>query len=153
MTDFGIDVSHHNQVNDWNAVRGNNITFASMKLTQSTVLVDPMAEKLVKGARNAGIKVGGYHFASTADVSAQVDHFAGRLARGRGTHHAGQRRTGAFVLTESVAGEPGLRHGRGQAWNRIAGAGQETKTRDHGRPARVPDETSCADGVSRSHVG
>ena len=79
MTDFGIDVSHHNRVDDWHAVRGNNITFASIKLTESTGFVDNAAAGHADRARAAGIQVGGYHFARNTDVGAQVRHFADRL--------------------------------------------------------------------------
>lgn len=79
MTDFGIDISHHNQVKDWHAVHGNNITFVSVKLTESTGFTDPAAGEHVNGARGAGIHAGGYHFARNADVATQVDHFAANL--------------------------------------------------------------------------
>lgn len=79
MTVFGIDVSHHNQVNDWHAVRGNNISFVSVKLTDSTNFVDPAASGHVSGARGAGIHVGGYHFARQADIETQVEKFAASL--------------------------------------------------------------------------
>lgn len=83
MTDFGIDVSHHNRVNDWQAVRGNNITYACIKLTESTNFVDNVAKSHADRARAAGIRVGGYHFARNTDVAAQVRHFSAHLkARG-----------------------------------------------------------------------
>jgi GH25 family lysozyme M1 (1,4-beta-N-acetylmuramidase) len=79
VTDFGIDVSHWNWVKNWNAVGGNNISYVSVKLTQSTQFTDPDADEHVAGARAAGIHVGGYHFADNTDVAAQVRHFADRL--------------------------------------------------------------------------
>ena len=79
MTDFGIDISHFNQVNDWNAVRGNNITFASVKVTESTDFLDHAATAHVNGARGAGIHVGGYHFARPGRIAEQVQHFAANL--------------------------------------------------------------------------
>lgn len=83
MTDFGIDVSHHNRVDNWKAVRGNNITYACIKLTESTGFVDDAAAGHAKGARAAGIHVGGYHFAKLGDIAGQVRHFAAHLkARG-----------------------------------------------------------------------
>jgi GH25 family lysozyme M1 (1,4-beta-N-acetylmuramidase) len=77
--EFGIDVSHHNVVNDWHEVRGNNITFASVKLTDGAEFVDPQARHHVPGARDAGIRVGGYHFARKGDVGTQVDQFFKQL--------------------------------------------------------------------------
>lgn len=83
MTDFGIDASHHNRVNDWKAVHGNNITFAWLKLTESTDFVDNAAKSHADQARSAGIRVGGYHFARNTGIDAQVRHFAKHLkARG-----------------------------------------------------------------------
>lgn len=79
MTVFGIDVSHHNTVADWHAVHGNNISFVSVKLTESTTFVDPAAAGHVAGARGAGIHVGGYHFARDTDVDAQVEKFTASL--------------------------------------------------------------------------
>ncbi|MBM7771718.1 GH25 family lysozyme M1 (1,4-beta-N-acetylmuramidase) [Actinokineospora baliensis] len=81
MTDYGIDVSRYNTVNDWRAVRGNNITYASVKLTESTDWVDASGPSHVAGARSAGIAVGGYHFARATNVQDQVDHFTAHLRR------------------------------------------------------------------------
>ena len=77
--DFGIDVSHHNKVDDWHAVRGNNITFTSVKLTDGVDFVDGQAPAHVSGARDAGIRVGGYHFARKEDIGTQVGLFAEQL--------------------------------------------------------------------------
>jgi GH25 family lysozyme M1 (1,4-beta-N-acetylmuramidase) len=79
VTDFGIDLSHHNSVDDWAAVRGNDITFVSVKLTESTGFVDQGAAGHVDGARGAAIRAGGYHFARSTSVAAQVAHFADRI--------------------------------------------------------------------------
>jgi GH25 family lysozyme M1 (1,4-beta-N-acetylmuramidase) len=73
--EFGIDVSHHNEVKDWHKVRENNITFASVKVTDGTEFVDPQARHHVPGARAAGIRTGGYHFARKGDIDAQVALF------------------------------------------------------------------------------
>ncbi|TCO47291.1 LysM peptidoglycan-binding domain-containing protein [Actinocrispum wychmicini] len=89
MTDYGIDLSHHNTVDDWNAVRGNNITYASIKLTQSTDFVDWAAGNHVAGARSVGIRPGGYHYATgLGDVDAQADRFTDNL-RAHGLLDAG----------------------------------------------------------------
>ncbi len=83
MTDYGIDISHWNRVADWRAVRGNNITYASIKVTESTDFIDDAATGHTAGARGAGICAGGYHFARTTPVDRQVDHFVAQLnARG-----------------------------------------------------------------------
>jgi GH25 family lysozyme M1 (1,4-beta-N-acetylmuramidase) len=79
MTEFGIDVSHFNHVDDWHAVRGNNITFTGIKVTESTGFTDQKAAGHVKGARAEGIHVGGYHLARNTDIAHQVTHFAAEL--------------------------------------------------------------------------
>ncbi len=79
LTDYGIDISHWNRVTDWNAVRGNNITYASIKVTESTDFVDQDAAGHAAGARGVGIRAGGYHFARTTPIDRQVAHFVARL--------------------------------------------------------------------------
>ncbi|MDT8910881.1 LysM peptidoglycan-binding domain-containing protein [Amycolatopsis sp. PS_44_ISF1] len=79
MTDYGIDVSHWNTITNWEAVRGNNISFASFKLTESTDYTDPTSAARIQPARSAGLVPGGYHFARPGNVAGQVAHFAGQL--------------------------------------------------------------------------
>jgi len=77
MTDYGTDVSHWNAVSDWNAVHGNGISFASIKVTESTGYVSPDASGQANGARNAGVAAGGYHFArNDTTPEAQAQFFA-----------------------------------------------------------------------------
>lgn len=77
MTDYGTDVSHWNAVSDWNAVHGNGISFASIKVTESTGYVSPDASAQANGARNAGVAAGGYHFArNDTTPEAQAQFFA-----------------------------------------------------------------------------
>lgn len=83
VTDYGIDLSHWNRVDNWRAVRGNNITYASIKVTESTGFTDPAATGHANGARAAGIRTGGYHFARDTNIHTQVDHFTAQL-RARG---------------------------------------------------------------------
>ena len=84
MTDYGIDISsYQGTAIDWAAVRGNNISFVSVKLTESTDYVNPAAPSQVDGARSVGIAVGGYHFARPGSIPDQANHFADQLsARG-----------------------------------------------------------------------
>lgn len=77
--DYGIDISHWNTVNDWAAVAGNNITFASIKVTESTDFTDGAAAGHTAGARSAGIHPGGYHFARDTAIDGQVIHFVNNL--------------------------------------------------------------------------
>jgi GH25 family lysozyme M1 (1,4-beta-N-acetylmuramidase) len=83
MTDYGIDLSHWNRVDNFNTVRANGITYASIKTTEGTGYIDPAATSHTNGARAAGIRVGGYHFARDVNVDYQVAHFVNEL-RARG---------------------------------------------------------------------
>jgi LysM repeat protein len=82
--DYGIDISSwQGSAIDWNAVRGNNITYCSVKLTEATGYINPAATAQVDGARSVGIHTGGYHYAHPGDVARQVAHFVAQLnARG-----------------------------------------------------------------------
>ncbi|PWK83180.1 LysM domain-containing protein [Lentzea atacamensis] len=84
LTDYGIDISSWQGTNiDWPAVRGHNISFCSVKVTEATGYVNPAATAQVDGARGVGIATGGYHYAHPGDVSGQVNHFIAQLnARG-----------------------------------------------------------------------
>lgn len=79
LTDYGIDVSHWNPVTDWNAVRGNGISFCSFKLTEGIGNTDSTSPGRVPAARAAGIVPGGYHFARPGDVGGQAARFAASL--------------------------------------------------------------------------
>ncbi|MFD8494275.1 LysM peptidoglycan-binding domain-containing protein [Amycolatopsis sp. NPDC059657] len=74
-----MDVSHWNTVTDWNAIRGNGISFASLKLTEGSGYVDRTSGPRVAAARAAGVVPGGYHFARPGHVGAQVEHFISQL--------------------------------------------------------------------------
>lgn len=82
MADYGIDVSNWNNVNNWHAVRGNNISFASIKLTQGDYYTSASAGGQAAGARAGGVAPGGYHFADVnVPVAANVAHFASQARR------------------------------------------------------------------------
>ncbi|GGM39474.1 hypothetical protein GCM10012275_07930 [Longimycelium tulufanense] len=86
---YGIDVSSWNDVADWGAVRGHNITYASVKLTQGDYYRNPKARSQVDGARGAGVRAGGYHFADPDNtVEANVDAFV-RMGRELGVFESG----------------------------------------------------------------
>lgn len=77
MTEYGIDVSNWNTVTDWNAVHGNGISFASIKITESTDYASPAAAAQANASRAAGVRAGGYHFArNDTTPEAQARFFA-----------------------------------------------------------------------------
>jgi lysozyme len=58
----GIDVSHYQGSIDWGAVAKSGIDFAFIKATDGAGAGDPMFASNWKGARDAGIRRGAYHF-------------------------------------------------------------------------------------------
>lgn len=74
---FGIDVSHYQGNIDWNKVaEDKKVTFAYIKATESSGLVDGTYRRNLDGARAAGIPVGVYHFFSpTTAVEQQISNF------------------------------------------------------------------------------
>lgn len=89
MTEYGIDISAWNTVTDWGAVRGNGIAFTSIKVTESTNYVSPDASAQANGARNAGIAVGGYHFARNDSTPESQAQFFASECRARALLQAG----------------------------------------------------------------
>lgn len=74
----GIDVSHWQGIIDWKKVRGAGYSFAFLKATEGSRIVDDRFRANAQDAKNAGLLVGAYHFtraASTDDVKNEVDHF------------------------------------------------------------------------------
>jgi lysozyme len=71
----GIDVSHHNGRIDWVNLGKSGVSFAFMKATQGTALVDQTFLTNTKAAQTAGIPTGAYHFFTTADPKAQAELF------------------------------------------------------------------------------
>lgn len=68
-----IDISHHDTVTDWNAVK-NNVDGVYIKATESTNFVDPQMAAYAGGATKAGIPVGFYHyFQPAADLKSAGD--------------------------------------------------------------------------------
>ncbi|NUT48940.1 MAG: LysM peptidoglycan-binding domain-containing protein [Saccharothrix sp.] len=106
MTDYGIDISSwQGSAIDWNAVRGNNISFASVKVTEATGYVNPHATAQVDGARGVGIHTGGYHYAHPGNVSGQVAHFVAQL-NARGLLGSGSMRPMLDMEHHTFTGDP-----------------------------------------------
>ena len=59
----GIDVSNHQGRIDWNKVANDdNVQFVYIKATEGATYVSPTFEQNIREAREAGLKVGFYHF-------------------------------------------------------------------------------------------
>ncbi|MDE6395696.1 MAG: hypothetical protein K2K84_00320 [Muribaculaceae bacterium] len=61
----GIDVSHHNGLIDFGAVRGDSIDFVYIKASDGVGDVDSNFVRNYHAAKAAGLKVGAYHFFRT----------------------------------------------------------------------------------------
>lgn len=59
---YGLDVSNHQGVIDWEAVSGDEIDFAFIKASEGGDFVDQSFEQNWIGAKDAGLDVGAYHF-------------------------------------------------------------------------------------------
>jgi lysozyme len=73
---YGIDVSAHQGVIDWRQVATDGITFAYIKTTEGGDFTDDRFEENWRGAREAGIDRGVYHyFTLCAPGADQARHF------------------------------------------------------------------------------
>jgi lysozyme len=73
----GVDASHHQGQIDWVRVGRDRISFAYLKATEGSTFTDPRFVDNAKAARQAGLRVGGYHYFSLCSSGApQAEHFA-----------------------------------------------------------------------------
>jgi lysozyme len=80
---WGVDVSHYQGEIDWAAVaRVPHIGFAYVKATEGGDWLDPRFAANWRGARRAGLRVGGYHFFTFCRPALeQARHFLNVLPR------------------------------------------------------------------------
>lgn len=70
-----IDLSHHNNVTDFGAVKSDGIVGVIHKATQGAGETDPLYSTRRGQALAAGLWWGAYHFATGDDAEAQAEHF------------------------------------------------------------------------------
>jgi len=81
----GIDVSHHQGAIDWAAVRTDHIEFAYIKATEGADWHDPRFAENWRGAGDAGLRRGAYHFFTFCTPGRpQAEHFLAVLRDARG---------------------------------------------------------------------
>lgn len=68
----GIDVSYHNGVVDWEAVKEAGIEFVIMRSSYGLQSKDTMFSQNVAGAKAVGLKVGAYHYSYALSVEDAV---------------------------------------------------------------------------------
>lgn len=74
----GMDVSHWQGLIDWQKVKEDGIRFVYVKATEGITIKDPLFEQNVRGAKQAGLLVGAYHFArfyTNQTAAAECKHF------------------------------------------------------------------------------
>lgn len=72
----GVDVSHHNSFINWDILRQNDVTFVYLKSTEGRSHRDQDYRRNYKLAKDAGMKVGTYHFYTFGmDGKKQAEHF------------------------------------------------------------------------------
>ena len=75
----GVDVSHHNEEVNWVQLKHEGITFAYLKSTEGIGHLDTKYLEHYANARDAGVKVGSYHFYTFGlDGVLQAKHFIGQ---------------------------------------------------------------------------
>lgn len=77
-----IDVSHHQGTIDWNKVKADGVMGVFIKATEGTSYKDPMLATNAKGALEAGLKVGYYHYSHPEqyDALSEATYFASVIA-------------------------------------------------------------------------
>jgi lysozyme len=70
-----LDLSHHNTVTDWHAIKDAGIVGVIHKATEGSSYVDDQYASRREAARKAGLLWGAYHFLRPGDMDAQAEHF------------------------------------------------------------------------------
>lgn len=82
----GIDISHHNGAVDWTAIPRDKYDFAYIKATEGGDWTDPLFTANWNNAREAGLRVGAYHyFTLCRDGAEQAQHFIATAPRDNDT--------------------------------------------------------------------
>lgn len=76
----GIDVSEFQKTIDWSQVQKSGVQFAYVRASDGTTIQDANFAQNWKGAEQAGLPVGAYHyFTTTSPVQTQIDNFVAQL--------------------------------------------------------------------------
>lgn len=78
----GVDVSSYQGEVDWDVIAAQGISFAFVKATEGSSLVDPCFARNYENAAAAGLRVGAYHFFSfDSPAETQADNFIKTVAK------------------------------------------------------------------------
>lgn len=73
---WGIDISHHQEIQSWQTIREQKPAFVFMKATEGVTHKDRKYEINYKEARDLGLTIGSYHFFSyKSSGRKQAEHF------------------------------------------------------------------------------
>lgn len=73
---YGIDVSEHQSSLDWKKVAADDISFAYIKASEGSSYQDKRFKDHINGAKNAGLRVGAYHyFSNCSPGKSQAENF------------------------------------------------------------------------------
>jgi lysozyme len=82
---LGVDVSHHQGLVDWPAVKKDGVSFAYLKASEGGDHRDGRFQENWRAAREAGLAAGAYHFYTFCRPgAAQADNFLGALRKAPG---------------------------------------------------------------------
>jgi GH25 family lysozyme M1 (1,4-beta-N-acetylmuramidase) len=85
----GVDISHHNSLPDWAALKTAGVSFVYLKTSEGVGTPDPKAKPNTETAKRLGFKIGYYHFCHpdtrnggtvVSDANAEVDEALSRIA-------------------------------------------------------------------------
>jgi lysozyme len=75
MIECVLDLSHHNHVSSFDAMREAGFLAIVHKVTQGVSYVDPCYHERKQAAKDAGLAWGAYHFGERGEPGTQVRHF------------------------------------------------------------------------------
>jgi len=75
----GIDLSHWNNVIDWDKVKASGKEFCIIKATEGTTYLDPTYKERKDKVRNAGMLLGVYHFANSTNAVKEAEWFLSQV--------------------------------------------------------------------------
>lgn len=75
MLDVVLDLSHHNPVYDWSAIKASGISGVIHKATQGATYIDPTYHERRAQALESGLLWGAYHFGELGYPLTQAEHF------------------------------------------------------------------------------
>lgn len=102
----GVDVSSYQGKIDWNVIASQGISFAFVKATEGSSLVDPCFASNYGNAAAAGLRVGAYHFFSfDSPAETQADSFIKTVPKTENMLPAGHRRRALRKVPEIPAGK------------------------------------------------